>query len=242
MSKYYHEVYKKRINRYGLDFQSRIQAQREKDFDAYLYKTIYRVDFEFEGQMYGGSLEHSEQDYTKTYAFLLTQVNVEIPNGTILFLISKDGSQTPWIIWWKERLEASGYNKYQVLKMSHQFVWETEENRYEQWGFLTGPGYSKIELSVESATAKALYRENDNLYTLVTPYNKNLTIDQYFEIEELETPLAFVITGIDILSTRGIMYITLDPVQIRNLENTIQTDNQEAAKVGDDSFWLNGGA
>ena len=45
MSSYYEKAYQKRLNRYGLDYQSRIQNQREKDFNNYLYKTIYRVDF-----------------------------------------------------------------------------------------------------------------------------------------------------------------------------------------------------
>ena len=66
MSKYYESVYQKRLNRYGLDYQSRIQSQRERNFEDYLYKTIYRVDFEFEGKMCPGSLERYKQDYSET--------------------------------------------------------------------------------------------------------------------------------------------------------------------------------
>jgi hypothetical protein len=54
---YYNEVYRRRLNRYGLDYQSRIQGQRERDFDAYLYKSIYRVDFQFDGEWHPASLE-----------------------------------------------------------------------------------------------------------------------------------------------------------------------------------------
>ena len=54
---YYYDVYKRRLNRYGLDYQSRIQNQREREFDNYLYKTIYRVDFEFDGEWHPASLE-----------------------------------------------------------------------------------------------------------------------------------------------------------------------------------------
>jgi hypothetical protein len=60
VSKYYESVYQKRLNRYGLDYQSRVQSQRERDFENYLYKTIYRVDFEFNGEMLPGSLERNK--------------------------------------------------------------------------------------------------------------------------------------------------------------------------------------
>lgn len=66
MSSEYYEVYRKRLNRYGLDFQSRIQGERERDFENYLYQTIYRVEFEYDGAVYCGSLEHNKQDYSET--------------------------------------------------------------------------------------------------------------------------------------------------------------------------------
>ena len=33
---YFEDIYKKRVNRYGLDYQSRIQREREELFDFYL--------------------------------------------------------------------------------------------------------------------------------------------------------------------------------------------------------------
>lgn len=85
-SSYYKEAYRRRLNRYGLDYQARIQTQRERDFDSYLYKTIYRVDFEFDGEMHPGSLERSKQDHSETQAFLLTRIDTKIPNGTVLMI------------------------------------------------------------------------------------------------------------------------------------------------------------
>jgi hypothetical protein len=49
MSNEYYTIYRRRLNRYGLDYQSRVQNQREREFEIYLYKTIYRVDFKFQG-------------------------------------------------------------------------------------------------------------------------------------------------------------------------------------------------
>ena len=53
----YYQVYRQRLNRYGLDYQSRIQGSREREFESYLYKTIYRVDFKYEDRLIPGSLE-----------------------------------------------------------------------------------------------------------------------------------------------------------------------------------------
>ena len=54
---YFEEVYLKRLNRYGYDYQSRIQGQREKVFEGKLLKSVYRVDFEYKGETHPGTLE-----------------------------------------------------------------------------------------------------------------------------------------------------------------------------------------
>ena len=61
---YFDNIYKKRANRYGTDYQSRVQGEREKLFDTYLYKSIYRVDFKFDNEKIAGSFERYKQDET----------------------------------------------------------------------------------------------------------------------------------------------------------------------------------
>ena len=87
---YYGDVYLKRLNRYGNDYQSRVQGQRERLFEDYLMKSIYKVDFEFEDTLHFGSLERDKQNNTQLLHFLLTKRDLNIPPGTVLFL--KDGS------------------------------------------------------------------------------------------------------------------------------------------------------
>jgi hypothetical protein len=87
----YYEIYKRRLNRYGLDYQSRVQGQRERDFDNYLLKSIYRVDFWYDNTYVPATLERYKQDYTETQCYLLTRRELEIPNGTMLRIESKDG-------------------------------------------------------------------------------------------------------------------------------------------------------
>jgi hypothetical protein len=44
---------------------------------------------------------------------------------------SKDGTERPWMVWWKEDIEASGYNRYVVLKMTHLITWrDAEKNEH----------------------------------------------------------------------------------------------------------------
>ena len=53
----YMDVYKLRLNRYGLNYQQRIQTERERLFDLYLLKTVYHVTFEYNGVVCEGSFE-----------------------------------------------------------------------------------------------------------------------------------------------------------------------------------------
>jgi hypothetical protein len=89
----YYEIYKRRLNRYGLDYQSRVQGQRERDFENYLLKSIYRVDFWYDNIYVPATLERYKQDYTETACYLLTRRELEIPNGTMVNVESKDGKE-----------------------------------------------------------------------------------------------------------------------------------------------------
>ena len=124
---YYQDVYLKRLNRYGLDYQSRVAAQRERNFENYLLKTIYRVDFEWDGQMQAGSLEYSKQDQTQTVAYLLTRRALSLPAGSILDIIYQDGRRVKWMIWWLEQIKTTGYHRYVVLKMNYEIEWYTDK-------------------------------------------------------------------------------------------------------------------
>ena len=112
---YYEDVYLKRLNRYGFDYQSRVQAQREREFECKLLKSVYRVDFEYENELHPATLERYKQDETQLMQYLLTRVSLNIPNGTILMIPDKDNIEQPWLVYWLESIKASGYNKYIIL-------------------------------------------------------------------------------------------------------------------------------
>ena len=238
MSEYYDQIYVKRLNRYGLDYQSRIQGQRERNFDNYLLKTLYRVEFEYDGKVHAASLERLKQDHTQTQGYLLTKINVDIPNGTVLVVNNQDGSQQPWMIWWLEQIEASGYNRYIVLKMTHELTWTAAGQTFTQLGYFYGPGMGKMQDAVKSNATSALYTENDNLHMFITPYNAALKKEVYFKVVQGETEQAYIVTDVDINSTPGVCYATVDPTLIRDdsaPSTATDMDNPE------DIYWLNGG-
>ena len=37
----YYDIYNKRLNRYGNDYQSRLQGKREHQFELYLSRSVY---------------------------------------------------------------------------------------------------------------------------------------------------------------------------------------------------------
>lgn len=239
MSEYYQTVYQKRLNRYGLDYQSRIQNQRERDFDNYLYKTIYRVDFEFNGKSIPGSLERYKQDYSETQAYLLTRLDTKIPNGTILMIESRDKTKTPWMVWWLEQIEASGYNRYVMLKMTHFLTWKDGEQEHSQWGYFSGPGTSAISDAVKTSTGKPIYSENNNLHMFITPQHESISRDLYFEVTQGTITQGYVVTEFDINSTPGINYVSVDPVPLRE---DVKVPVKKPEDPAEDYFWLNGGS
>ena len=237
MSSYY-ETYRRRLNRYGLDYQSRIQSQRERDFNNYLYKTIYRVDFEYDGDLVPGSLERYKQDYSETQGYLLTKTDINIPSGTILMIQSKNDSVTPWMVWWLERVESSGYNKYVVLKMTHYLKWKYGDKIVEQWAYFSGPGTAAITDVVKSASGRPIYSENNNLHTFVTTQNETICRDLYFEVKQGNITQGYVVTEFDINSTPGVNYVTVDPVPLRDISIPPQKGKEDKEE---DYFWLQGG-
>ena len=160
-----------------------------------------------------------------------------IPNGTILQIESRDGTTKPWMIWWLEEIESSGYNKYVVLKMTHMLTWRDSDGEvHEQWAYLSGPGTTMIYDVVKSSSGEALYKQNDNLHMFITPYNPEIKIDAYFEVPYEESLTAYKVARADVNSTPGVAYVTVDPTYVRDKT----ADNGENAVSASD-YWFSGG-
>ena len=237
---YFDEVYLKRLNRYGYDYQSRIQNQREKVFEDLLLKSVYRVDFVYDNEMQPGLLERYKQDETQLMQYLLTKTDLNIPNGTILMIPDKDNIEQPWLIYWLESIKASGYNRYVVLKMTHFITWRDRENvEHNSWCYMYGQQDNMLKDEIRSRSrSDAIYGENLKSSFFVMPTNSFIRKDDYIEIGEGVLKEGYRVTGYDIHSTPGVEYVTIDPVYLRdNSEAPLQSKDDDPA----DFYWLNGG-
>lgn len=237
---YFNDVYLKRLNRYGYDYQSRIQAQREKVFEDLLLKSIYRVDFEYNKEMQPGLLERYKQDETQLMQYLLTRVSLNIPNGTILMIPDKDMVEQPWLVYWLESIKASGYNRYIVLKMTHYINWRDRDDKVHfSWAYMYGQQDNMLKDELRSRSRMdTLYGENLKSNFFIMPTNEFIRKDDYLEIGQGALKEAFRVTGYDIHSTSGVEYVTVDPVYLRDhTPAPKQTKGDDPA----DFYWLNGG-
>lgn len=235
---YYTNIYNKRLNRYGNDYQSRIEGKRAREFEEFLLKTPNRVDFEYNGTLIAAALEQYKQDHTETLGYLLTTKETDLPNGTIISFKDKRDQEVFWMVWWLEQIKTSGYNRFVILKMSHYLEWEDEEGFHGQWGYLAGPGNTEIQDAMVIGRGGARFGENNNLHLFTTPYSKVFDRDFYFEVKNGEKVSAYRIDEFENQSTPGVSYLTVNPMAIRNkapAPSKTENDTKE------DFFWLNGG-
>lgn len=236
----YYDVYRLRLNRYGLDYQSRIQTEREKLFKLYLLKTVYRVEFMYDNQVVVGSLEKYRQDDTKTLQYLLTEVDVNIPNGTVLFIPDKDNIEKPWMIYYLESIKASGYNRYIVVKMTHFLTWRARDGSIQtSWAYMYGQEDNMLKDEIRSRSRMdTIYAENLKSSFFLMPLNQYVRKDDYFIVGEKPYQEYYRVTGYDIQSSEGVEYVTIDPVYEFDLT---AAPAQTAQDDPTDFFWLNGG-
>ena len=240
MDNSYYDIYLKRLNRYGNDYQTRTQNKRERDFENYLLKSVYRIEFEYDTKINPATFERYKQDETETLHYLLTRVDVNIPNGTVLMLPNKDDELKPWMVYYLEAIKASGYNRYIVLKMTHFLNWKDREgNSRSSWAYMYGQEDNMLKDELQSRSrSDARYAENLKDSFFVLPTNEYLRKDDYLEVGEGALKEGYRVTGYDIQSTPGVEYVTVDPIYL--YDNSPAPEKQEGDNE-EDYFWLEGG-
>lgn len=239
---YYKDVYLKRLNRYGFDYKTRVQTQREKEFDNYLLKSAYRIDFEYNGELVPATFEKRKQDETEVLYYLLTKLDVQLDNGTMLQIPDGHGGFRPWLVWYFEDMQTSGYNRYTMLKMTHIIKWvDPEKETHYDYGYFYGQEDNMLKAEIKSRSRmNTVYMEDLKLSFVVMPRNANLKRNSLIQLGNADDPFyeEYIITGQDLQSTPGVTYLSVDP--------TYKHDLTEAPKQSEDDdetafFWLNGG-
>lgn len=236
----YYDIYNKRLNRYGNDYQSRLQGKRECQFEFYLKKSVYYTIFEYDGQEIEGSFERYKQDNTRTLHYLLTKIDVKIPNGTVLMIPDKDNTEEPWMVYYLERIKASGYNRYIMLRMTHFLTWTARDGSTQtSWAYMYGQENNMLKDELRSRSRMdTLYTENLKTSFYILPKNQYIRKDDYFIVGEKPFQEYFRVTGYDIQSSEGVEYVTID--HIYEFDLTPPPEKQEG-DTDENFFWLNGG-
>ena len=236
----YYDIYMKRLNRFGEDYQSRIQTEREKLFDLYLAKSIYRTEFEYEDQTQVGSFEKYKQDETETLHYLLTNINLIIPGGTILTLPDQWGELKQWMVYYREQIKASGYNRYIMLRMTHFITWTARDGSTRtSWAYMYGQENNMLKDELKSRSRMdTVYDENLKASFFILPINPYIRKDDYFIIGEKPLQEYYRVTGYDRQSTEGVEYVTIDPVYEYDLT---PPPEKEQGDNNSDFFWFKGG-
>lgn len=236
---YYDEIYKLRLNRYGLNYQERLQSKREKEFQYYLARSVYKIEFVYNEKVEVGSFEKYKQDETETLHYLLTDINVNIPAGTVLMLPDKDGVDKPWMVYYLERIKASGYNRYIMLRMTHFLTWVARDGSTQtSWAYMYGQQDNMLKDEFKARSRMdTVYAEALKLSFFVCPLNQYIQKDDYFIVGEKPFQQYFRVTGFDIQSSEGVEYVTIDPVYEYDLSappSETPEDNPE------DFYWFDG--
>lgn len=236
----YFDIYKKRLGRYGHDYQSRLQGKRERQFELYLEKSVYQVEFSYNDQLVIGSFERYKQDDTKTLHYLLTEVDINIPNGSVLMIPNKDNEDEPWMVYYLERIKASGYNRYIMLHMTHFLTWTARDGSTQtSWAYMYGQENNMLKDEIRSRSRMdTIYSENLKTSFFVMPRNQFVKRDDYFIIGEKPFQEYYRVTGYDLQSSEGVEYVTIDPVY--EFDQSRAPEKQEGDSE-DDFFWLDGG-
>lgn len=232
----YMDLYRKRLNRYGEDYQSRMKNRRIEDFERYLEKSVYYVEFEYGDKTEKGTFEPYSQDHTENLHCFKTHTDVIIMPGTLFWF----GEETPWMVYYQDTNKPRGYNKYIMLKMTHLIKWKDREDKQrEAWVYLYGQEDNMLKDELKSRSrSDVLYGENLKMSFFVTSINENINKDDYFTIGEGKLKEGYRVTGYDRHSTKGIEFVTVDPIY---LYDESEVPYQTKVDEPDDFFWLNGG-
>lgn len=235
----YYPIYLKRLNRYGKDYKTRVQTQREKVFESLLNKSVYRIDFDYNEEVHPATFEKYKQDDTRTLHYLLTRIDLDIPNGTILMLPDSNGVREPWMVYYLERIVSSGYNRYIMLRMTHFITWKDRKgNKQESWAYMYGQENNMLKDELKSRSrSNTLYTENLKTSFFILPLNANINKDDYLEVGEGDLLEAYRVTGYDRQSSEGVEYVTIDPVYVRDKTPAPKPMPEDKPE---DYFWLIG--
>ena len=144
------------------------------------------------------------------------------------------------MVYYPELIQASGYNRYIMLKMSHLLTWTARDGSEQQsWAYFYGQENNMLKDEIRSRSRMdTIYSENLKLSFFIMPINGFIQKDDYFVIGEKPLQGHYRVTGFDIASTEGVEYVSVDPVYEYDLSNPPKRQDKDKEE---DFFWIDRG-
>lgn len=220
----YFNNYLERLNQDGNNFQKRVIIRREKKFNRFLNRSIYKsttITTE-DSFMFTGSLQPTkDSEKTCLYTLLTTKDILLIPGQLI------SDHDTTWLITHKVLDQTLGHNCYTIMLLPNLLVVEGNEN-LKFPARLTNDSAAAIEdfFTTLSGTNRQ-YREPDRNIKAICKNYDFLEKDLKFVIEG-DT---FKIEGINKTAVQGCVYLTLGQCLTDEAKKYTDSDNSNT------SFW-----
>lgn len=231
---YYNDIYLRRVNRYGNSYQDRALGKRIEAFNNYLQKSLFKTSFTdtYANSHVDGILKPYKNDETQTLNYLLVSLDFDWPPGTVFDIRNKR-----WMILYKEDLVNTGYNKYIMMKMTHNISWK-DRNGDEHWSpaYYNGPMTEKMYDMLRTYLKGVVYKESNKYAYLIMPKNDFILRQDYIIIDNEP----YEVTGFDKISSPGIMYVTINETYLRDVSEPPRKESTDTEEEDKDFFWFNG--
>lgn len=229
---YYTNIYLRRLNRYGSSRLERVENQRKENFLNYMNSSNYKVSFTdtYKNEDVMGVLTPYKKDETQTLNILKVPKEYNYPSGTLFFI-----RDNYWMVLYKSDLVGNGYNEFIMMKMTHLVSWKDRNgDKHESPAYYYGPMTEKIYDMLRTYLKGVVYNESNKYTHLIMPRNQYIMRQDYMVIdgEGME------VTGLDKISTPGVLYVTLNETHIRDESEEPKRTNSEEDK--DLYFWITG--
>lgn len=205
---YYEDVYLARLNKDGETKQERVIGARKRQFDNFLPKSIYKVDFMVDYKNYIGSLQPGNYNEKNILSYLLVPTEVILNTGNTITI----GSDT-WLVILVDPSKTLGYNKYKVIQLNRTFTWWDRDNIIHESKVNFRSSLMLVNKDQEK-TQPPFFRELNNYSTLIMAYDESLQSDCYGKIDGSDR--RFLVTGFDIETVPNVQYVTLDITMVRD--------------------------
>lgn len=211
---YYEDVYLQRVNRNGTSRQERILNTKIQNFENFLPKSMYKVDFSCNYQNYIGSLQPAKGDEKDIVSYMLTSKTVDIATGSILDVITSTGANQKWLVTFKDHNDTYGYNKYKVYLLDRILTWYDKDKKVHTSYVNVASTKDNSVKDIFKNIGGSAYREAQNYINLIMKFDTNIQKEYYCLLNG--SPRAFIVSDYDCETVPGVQYLTIDITPVRD--------------------------